>query len=141
MYDDEFGNEWVLALNQQSLNNNSKYAVHGGATLEEVLVPVIIAHKGKTQLKTFSVCAMNLSVSGLHREVEFKINPLPSDEKVILKAKDGTNIELIYREETKTWFGKLKRGIEQDIEVSVGGKNYKFRTIPPTKMGDDLFDD
>ena len=62
-------------------------------------------------------------------------------EKVILKAKDGTNIELIYREETKTWFGKLKRGIEQDIEVSVGGKNYKFRTIPPTKMGDDLFDD
>ena len=141
VYDDESGNEWIIALNQQSLYNNSKYAVHGGATLEEVLVPIIIAHKGKQVSKTFRVRPVNLSVSGLHREVEFKINPMPKDEKVILKAKDGTNTELIYRDETKTWVGKLKRGIEQDIEVSIGKKIQKFRTVPPTKMGDDLFDD
>lgn len=141
VYDDESGEEWVIALNQQSLYNNSKYAVHGGATLEEVLVPIIIAHKGKKTTKTYRVCAVNLSVSGLRKEVEFKINPVPNDEKVVLKAKDGTVTELVYQEETKTWIGKVKRGIEQDIEVSVGAETYKFRTIPPTKMGDDLFDD
>ena len=58
-----------------------------------------------------------------------------------MKAKDGTVTDLEYREETKTWIGKVKRGIEQDIEVSVGAKTHKFRTVPPTKMGDDLFDD
>lgn len=141
LYDDESGTKWILALNQQSLYKNSKYAVHGGATLEEVLVPIIIAHKGKRLQRAFRVRAMNLKVSGLHKEVEFKINPDPIDEKVIMKAKDGTYTELFYREETKTWIGELKRGIEQDIEVSVGAKKHKFRTVPPTKMGDDLFDD
>ncbi|MBD5489944.1 MAG: BREX-4 system phosphatase PglZ [Lachnospiraceae bacterium] len=141
VYDDESGDEWIIALNQQSLYNNSKYAVHGGATLEEVLVPIIIAHKGKQVSKIFRVRPVKLSVSGLHREVEFKINPMPKDEKVMFKAKDGTNTELVYRDETKTWVGKLKRGIEQDIEVSIGKKIHKFRTVPPTKMGDDLFDD
>lgn len=141
IYDDESGMGWVLALNQQSLYKNSKYAVHGGATLEEVLVPIIIAHKGKTLHRKYRVRAVNLNVSGLHKEVEFKIDPLPDDEKVMLKAKDGTFTELSYSEETRTWAGKLKRGIEQDIEVSVGTKVYKFRTVPPTKMGDDLFDD
>lgn len=141
VYDDESGEEWVIALNQQSLYNNSKYTVHGGATLEEVLVPIIIAHKGKVTAKTFKVHPVNLSVSGLHREVEFKITPNPEDEVVILSAKDGTNTELTYRDETKTWTGKLKRGIEQDVEVTVGQTIKKFRTVPPTKMGDDLFDD
>ncbi len=141
IYDDESGKQWVIALNQQSLYNNSKYAVHGGATLEEILVPIVIAHKGKKTLKTFRVHAVNLSVSGLHREVEFKINPNPGNEKVLLTAKDGTDIEMSYKVDTKTWIGKLKRGIEQDIEVFVGTKGYKFRTVPTTKMGDDLFDD
>lgn len=141
VYGDESGNEWVITLNQQSLDNNSKYAVHGGATLEEVLVPIIIAHKDNQMSKTFRVCPVNLRVSGLNREVEFKINPMPKDEKVILKAKDGTNNELVYIDETKTWKGKLERGIEQNIEVFIGKKTYKFRTVPQTKMGDDLFDD
>ena len=141
IYDDESGKEWVIALTQQSLNNNSKFAVHGGATLEEVLVPMVIAHKGRRTVKAFKVQAVNLNVSGLHKDVEFIVKPNPREEKVILKAKDGTDVEMSYKEDTKTWIGRLKRGIEQDIVVSVGNKSYRFRTVPPTKMGDDLFDD
>ena len=128
-------------MNQQSLCDNSQYAVHGGATLEEVLVPVIIAKKGKVTAKTFRVKAINLKVSGLQREVEFKIIPAPTEQDVRLTAKDGTDTVLVYKEETSTWFGKLKRGIEQDIEVSVAEQKFEFKTVPQTKMEDDLFDD
>ena len=141
IYDNESGLQWVIALNQQSLCDNSQYAVHGGATLEEVLVPVIIAKKGKVTAKTFRVKAINLKVSGLQREVEFKIIPAPTEQDVRLTAKDGTDTVLVYKEETSTWFGKLKRGIEQDIEVSVAEQKFEFKTVPQTKMEDDLFDD
>ena len=36
---------------------------------------------------------------------------------------------------------ELERGIEQDIKVTVGSQEFIFRTVPTTKMGDDLFDD
>lgn len=141
LYDDESGSQWVIALNQRSLYNNSKYAVHGGATPEEVLVPVIIVHKGKQSVRHYRVKPINLKVAGYRKQIEVKINPIPEDETVILKAKDGTNVEMTFKNETKTWAGELKRAIEQEIEIIIGKQNFPFRTIPPTKMGDDLFDD
>lgn len=141
VYDDDIGKQWVIALNQRSLYNNSKYAVHGGATLEEVLVPIIIVHKGKQISKTYRVNAIDLKVSGLKKKVEFSIYPMHKNVTAILRAKDGTNANLTYNEETKTWTGELKRGIEQEIEISIGEQIFMFKTVPPTKMGDDLFDE
>ena len=141
VYDDEAGRQWVIALNQQSLYNNSKYAVHGGATPEEVLVPVIIVHRGQNNIKHYRVKAVNLKVSGINRKIEVKINPIPTDIKVILKAKDGTDVEMELNSDANVWVGELKRGIEQDIEIIVDSQISNFRTIPQTKMGDDLFDD
>ena len=43
--------------------------------------------------------------------------------------------------DANVWVGELKRGIEQDIEIIVDSQISNFRTIPQTKMGDDLFDD
>nr|WP_317353843.1 BREX-4 system phosphatase PglZ [uncultured Agathobacter sp.] len=140
-YDAETGKQWIIALNQQSLYNNSKYIVHGGATPEEVIVPVIYVRKGIIVERSYNVKAINLKVSGLQREIEVKITPKPSDTDVKLSAKDGTDTIMTYCEETKTWKGILKRGIEQEITIVVKSKEFKFTTIPPTKMGDDLFDD
>ena len=131
----------MIALNQRSLYKNSKYAVHGGATPEEVLVPVIMVHKSRQTVRYYRVKPINLKVAGYKRQIEVKINPIPEDEIVQLKAKDGTNVEMTYQEETKTWTGKLKRAIEQDIQIVIGKQNFPFKTVPPTKMGDDLFDD
>lgn len=141
LYEDEFSRKWVVALNSQSLYNNSKYVVHGGATLEEVLVPVIIAQRGLTVSKSFRIKADRLKVSGLQKIVAFKITPNPKDVPVKLTATDGTNTVLTYNQELKVWEGELNRGIEQDIEVHVADKKYGFRTIPSTRMEDDLFDD
>lgn len=141
VYDDEKGNQWVVALNQQSLYNNSKYAVHGGATLEEILVPVVIAAKGTQATVLYKVKAENLKVSGLQKKVTVKITPMPKNISVKLKAKDGTDIEMIYDNRAKTWMGELKRGMEQDIEIAIGQQVFTFRTIPKIRMGDDLFDE
>ena len=59
----------------------------------------------------------------------------------MMNAKDGTQVEMILDNNTNIWSGELKRGIEQDITVSVGEQVYTFRTEPETRMGDDLFDD
>lgn len=141
LYDDDFSEKWVIALNNQSLCNNSKYAVHGGLTPEEVIVPVIIAKRGKETKTTYKVKPVNLKVSGLKKTVEFKITPVSADVSVSLKAKDGTNTAMVFDPNLKTWSGTLKRGIEQDLEISVGGQTFTFKTIPNTKMGDDLFDE
>lgn len=141
LYEDEFSRNWVIALNSQSLYNSSKYAVHGGATLEEVIVPVIIAQKGQTVSRSFRVREDRLKVSGLQKTVAFKIIPNPKEIPVKLTAADGTNTVLVYNQKLKVWEGELKRGIEQDIAIHIADKNYKFRTVPTTRMGDDLFDD
>lgn len=141
LYDDEFGWQWVIALNQRSLYKNSKYVVHGGATPEEVLVPVIVVHKGKQATRYYRVKPVNLKVAGRSRQIEVKINPVPKDEIVILKAKDGTNVEMVFHSDTNTWTGELKRAIGQDIEIVIDKQSFPFKTVPPTKMGDDLFDD
>ena len=141
LYQDDFSRNWVVALNSQSLYSNSKYAVHGGATLEEVIVPVIIAQKRQIINMSFRVKADRLKVSGLQKTVAFKIAPNPQDVPVKLTAADGTNTVLKYNRGLKVWEGELDRGIEQDIEIHIADKNYKFRTVPTTRMGDDLFDD
>lgn len=140
VYTNPNGQNWIISLTGQSLYNSSKYEVHGGGTPEEVIVPVIIAKQSSTTLVSYRVKAEKLKVSGLDKTVLVKIRPLP--KKVQLIAKDGTNCEMKYNEETKEWVGTLKRGIAQNIDVLVENQKFSFRTIPSTKMGgDDGFDD
>ena len=137
----ESGEEWVIALNQQSLYHNSKYAVHGGATPEEVLVPVIIAQRKETAETAYKVRSIDLKVSGIRKTIEVKITPNPSDTLVRLTAKDGTDTEMQYNREAKIWSGELKRGIKQDIEIAVGHQKFQFKTVSSMGMEDTLFDD
>ena len=140
VYSNPNGQNWVIPLTGQSLNNSSKYEVHGGATPEEVMVPVIVAKKSSSTDVSYIVKPVKLKVSGLDKVVSVKVRPLP--KKVVLTAKDGTNCEMKYNDETKEWITGLKRGIAQSIKVHVGDQIFTFRTIPSTKMGgNDGFDD
>lgn len=139
LYTDDKNKDWLIALNEQSLCNNSKYVVHGGATPEEVIIPVVIAQKARGQTRSYKVKPINLKVSGLNKELSFKITPKP--DKVKIEAKDGTSELMTYDDVQKAWCVNLKRGIEQELILTIDGKEYKFKTVPPTRMGDDLFDD
>lgn len=104
------------------------------------MVPVIIAKKSSSIAVAYKVKPEKLKVSGLDKIVSVKVRPLP--KRVLLTAKDGTNCEMKYNEETKEWIAGLKRGIAQNIEVHIEDQTFSFRTIPSTKMGgNDGFDD
>lgn len=140
-YQDENGSRWLIALNEQSLCNSSPYAVHGGATIEEIIVPLIIAHPIENRMKNYRIYDTELNVSGLNKDIRVKIQPKP--DIVILTAQDGTHENMQYDLSTDTWKGSLRKVYEQNININVDNAQiFSYVTIPTTKMkGNDGFDD
>lgn len=143
VYEDEGkpGNPYVISLNETSLYNRPKYENHGGATAEEMLVPVIVAGPQNGQKRTiYKVVDDKLEVSGLDKVVRFVIIPDAEDAFVI--EADGTKHQLV--EAGGMYSAELNSGKEQDIKVVVPGKEHKFHVTNRGKknmMEDDGFDD
>lgn len=140
-YEDDVNHDkWAVSLNGQSLYNAVAYEVHGGATPEEVLIPVILAQRTESASEVYyEISAQKLKVSGLDKIVEFKVAPKPNH--VHLKADDGTSCEMQYDERKEIWFCKLNSGIKQSLTLTAGKNSKTFTTITDTGMEDDLFDD
>lgn len=143
VYEDEInpGMPYVISLNETSLYNRPKYEDHGGATFEEVLVPVIVAVPGgeKTAI-SYKVLDEKLLVNGLDKRVSFIIIPEPV-EAYVMEA-DGTKHVLTKAD--SLYYADLLSGKEQDIVVIIDDKTFKFHTINTSKKnmeGDDGFDD
>lgn len=144
VYEDEVkpGLPFVISLNETSLYNRPHYEDHGGATAEEMLVPVIVAVPGgREKKKTYKVIDEKLEVTGLDKKVSFVIIPDPDEEVYVIEA----NGEKHTLEVEGTHYAvELNSGREQDISVVVEGTEYKFHTINKSKKnmeGDDGFDD
>ena len=143
IYEDEgkTGNPYIISLNETSLYNRPKYENHGGATVEEILVPVIVASPQTGQKKTvYKVVDDKLEVTGLDKKVIFAVVPDPNEAYVI--ESDGTKQQLIA--DSGMYSAVLSSGKEQDIKVVVAGKEYKFHVVNKAKKNmteDDGFDD
>lgn len=144
VFEDEVksGKTYVISLNETSLYNRPKFEAHGGATAEEMLVPVIVAVPGgHTKKKSYKVLDEKLEVTGLDKKVSFVIVPVPEAEAYVIEA-DGEKRTLTV--EGTHYVVELKSGREQDISVVVDGTEYKFHTVNKSKKnmeGDDGFDD
>lgn len=142
-YVDEVNPEisYLISLNETSLYNRPKYEDHGGATIEEMLVPVIVAKLQGAQNKIkYKVMDEKIQVSGLDKIVRFVINPEP--ECAFLVESDGTKHELC--KEGNLYTTELSTGRVQEIFVQVEDTEFKFITenIARKNMeGDDGFDD
>lgn len=143
VYEDEgkLGNPYIISLNETSLYNRPKFENHGGATAEEMLVPVIVAGPQTGQKKTvYKVVDDKIEVTGLDKKVIFAIVPDPDDAYVI--EADGTTQQLIA--DNGMYSAVLSSGKEQDIKVVIAAKEYKFHVINKAKKNmteDDGFDD
>lgn len=144
VYEDEIkpGTPYVIALNDQSLYNKPRYEDHGGATVEEILVPVIIAvpHDSSSVI-AYKVLDDKLEVSGLDKMVSFIIAPDPEEECYVIES-DMT--KHVLKKAGSVYTAKLNSGKEQEITVVVEDKEYKFHTKSRAKKnmeGDDGFDD
>lgn len=144
VFEDEVkpGKPYVISLNETSLYNRPRYEDHGGATAEEMLVPIIVAVPGgQTKKKTYKVLDEKLEVTGLDKKVSFVIVPDPDMEAYVVES-DGEKHMLTV--EGTHYVVDLKSGREQDIYVVVDGTEYKFHTVNKSKKnmeGDDGFDD
>ena len=143
VYEDEVtpGKAYLVSLNDTSLCNRPKYEDHGGATIEEMLVPVIVANPEGAKPKTsYRVVDEKIQVSGLDKVVRFVIKPEP--EIAFLVEADGTKHEL--KKEGKSYITELYSGRVQNISVQIEDKEYKFTTENVARKnmeGDDGFDD
>ncbi|WP_026654576.1 BREX-4 system phosphatase PglZ [Butyrivibrio sp. AE3003] len=142
-YVDEVNPEisYLISLNETSLYNRPKYEDHGGATIEEMLVPVIVANlQGSRNKIKYKVMDEKIQVSGLDKIVRFVINPEP--ESAFLIEADGTRHELC--KDGKLYTTELVTGRVQEIFVQVGDMEFKFITENNARKnmeGDDGFDD
>lgn len=143
VYEDENNPDvtYLISLNETSLYNRPKYEDHGGATIEEMIVPVIVAvPKGNKPKANYKVLDEKLQVSGLDKTVRFIIKP--DIAKAILIEADGTRHELV--KEGTTYETELASGKVQEITVQVEELAFKFVTENLARKnmeGDDGFDD
>ena len=143
VYEDEGkpGNTYIISLNETSLYNRPKYENHGGATAEEMLVPVIVARPQTGQKRTvYKVIDDKIEVTGLDKVIRFAIVPAPEDAYIV--EADGTKHPLVSG--GGMYSTELTSGKEQDIKVVVPGKEFKFHVTNKAKknmMEDDGFDD
>lgn len=132
---------WLISLRDISLNNNPKYENHGGATIEEVVVPYIWASKcnAVNQIE-YKVSAIKLNVDGLDKKIKFAINPKP--EKVDLVEENGNIKAMIF--DDGVWYAKLSIGKQQKVRVIVDNQAFEFCATSRASImmrEDDGFDD
>lgn len=143
VYEDEInpGAKYAISLNDTSLFNKPKYEDHGGATLEELLVPVIVAAPQGTKKKTsYKVIDEKLTVSGLDKKVKFSIIPECTGAMLI----DGDNVKHYLNNVGGIYQAELTSGRAQKITVVIEDNEYKFDVVNNAKKnmeGDDGFDD
>jgi len=126
--DPESGKKFVLALRHTSVSQTPKRESHGGATPEEVLVPVIFARVAKKV--EYEVELESPSISVRNRVLRFRLKPEP---KAVPEVIIGANRYEATR--TEDWFKvSLKNirsgdyvakiilpGFEQEVEFKVKG--------------------
>lgn len=143
VYEDEInpGVPYIISLNQTSLYNKPKYEDHGGATLEEMLVPIIVAvpHNVQKEIK-YKVLDEKINVNGLEKEVSFVIIPEPQEAYLI----EENMTKHLLKKVGESYQAELTSGKEQDVVVAIDDQEFKFHIINDSRKnmeGDDGFDD
>jgi hypothetical protein len=116
-------NQYILALNHNSLNRKPSKEVHGGCTPEEVLVPVIIiSNKKRPPKKT-------------HYEIQYEIQP---DTFEILKKHPVISLSIKPRPHEKPFLSdELKNRYELTLDA---GENMWKTELKKAAVGKHAFD-
>jgi hypothetical protein len=106
---DECGNgkKSLIALKYASLYNLPRREVHGGATPEEVLVPVIIVAKTKEKI-SYEIEPLHQEISIRSPNLYLSITPKPQITPTLMYKEKGREMELEYDVEGNRWWVQLK---------------------------------
>jgi len=123
---DCYGRKALIALKHTSLNNTPSREVHGGATLEETLVPCIIIDTKKDDIE-YIINPVDFEVSISNPIVEFRISPQPYyTPEVSYKEK---LFKLLYDENMNTYKLDLTglRVGDYTPTLKIGNKQYDLK--------------
>ena len=120
---DECGNgkKSLIALKYASLYNLPRREVHGGATPEEVLVPVIIVAKAD-EPDSYDVRPLRQEISIRSPTLYLFIAPKPQIAPTLMYKEKGREMELEYDVEGNRWWVQLKgfRAGNYDFYLKMG---------------------
>lgn len=134
---------WIAQkLNAFTINNNPKYEDHGGASIEEIVVPFIYAtsNTAEDKLVDYMVTPFKIVVDGLNKNVSFIISPKP--DCVELFEQNGNRCEIEFVDDM--WNACLTSGKQQTVRLRVDQKEFLFDVVSNASKiikEDDGFDD
>ncbi|MBR3117632.1 MAG: BREX-4 system phosphatase PglZ [Oceanobacillus sp.] len=134
---------WLVATRELSLGDNPKREAHGGATFEEVFVPIVVfGNKSYANQVKHSVELKSGLLSGLNRSVTIEI--LPPTEKAPVIVEDDGSKHIMKKVSNNIWVSPINSIKSQVLTVKVGNSDYKVSvssSLGASQIGDDGFDD
>ena len=121
VYKDRNSKDWVLALTGTSLYNTPKHEAHGGATIEEAIVPYIY-YEGTVKKPETTVTMIKDTVDGLNKTIVFTIDP-KGTHTVLIKEQTGNDCTPEFSNGVYT--ATLSVGRAQLIKIYVDNKLIK----------------
>ena len=121
VYKDRNSRDWVLALTGTSLYNTPKHEAHGGATIEEAIVPYIY-YEGTVKKPETTVTMIKDTVDGLNKTIVFTIDP-KGTHTVLIKEQTGNDCTPEFSNGVYT--ATLSVGRAQSIKIYVDNKLIK----------------
>ena len=121
VYKDRNSRDWVLALTGISLYNTPKHEAHGGATIEEAIVPYIY-YEGTVKKPETTVTMIKDTVDGLNKTIVFTIDP-KGTHTVLIKEQTGNDCTPEFSNGVYT--ATLSVGRAQLIKIYVDNKLIK----------------
>lgn len=101
------GKKSLVALRYASLNNLPRREVHGGATPEEALVPVIIISK-KVEKVSYEISPLHHEISIRSPNLYISIFPEPRTTPILVCKENNKELELRYDPRNNKWWTQLK---------------------------------
>lgn len=118
--------KYIVPLKYISLKNLSKREVHGGATPEEVLVPVIYASKVAPKVDKYKIKILEYEIPIRNPILSFKISPKPKEDVVICYLNNFRNMNFDVKSGTyKLLLENIKVG-RLKIKVKIGSYEEEF---------------
>lgn len=142
-YEATNGKKWIISTREQSLKDKPKRESHGGASVEEVAVPIIIfTDLVNAKVTKHKVVADLTPVSGLNRKIKVHITP-HLDQGPVLVEESGDS-HLMMQLEDDYWESDINVIKEQNAKVIISNNEYSIHIMGTlgiqNEEGDD-FDD
>ena len=133
---------WLISLNGYSLCDNPKRESHGGATVEEVMIPCIIFSDNHEDAEiNYSVTLLSPAVSGLNRNVTVEILPQIGNAP-ILEEENGDR-HVMSNIGSNMWKSSINEVKTQNVKIIINNQEMVLtvKGSMGSSIGGDGFDD